>query len=184
MPAGPRIAGGSMSFEALKTLGELLKNPDLFTEPQRKSAEKLIKQHASLLIKQQTLENEKYMKAAKQRAEAAKQMESSMRHQQEICLHQKENEITGAVDSFLVGQFLQEPFGMLMLFCQDTLCGKIYSFPAHPKEGWPLVPKHLIPRRGVGGVGDISALLQQYQKLGMPLTEKEAKILTTEGNGA
>ena len=173
---GIRGAGKGMSFEALKTLSELLKT-DILTDSQRAKAEKLVKSSAAELVDQETLASKNYLKAAKQRAAAAREMENSMKRQQSICLHQKENEITGAVDSFLVGQFLQEPFGMLMLFCQDTLCGKIFSFPAHPKEGWELVPKHLIPRRGVGGVGDISALLQQYQKLGVPLTEKEAGIL-------
>ena len=101
--------------------------------------------------------------ASKQTALAALQIENARTERQKVCLHLKYNEAANRDETFLGGQFLQVPPNTLVLMCQDDRCQKTFSIPAHEEHGWELPPPELVPRRGIGGVGDMASLIMQAQ---------------------
>ena len=176
MPAFKSVLRGQ-NIDGLALLNELLQG-DLLNEKQKKEVKKVLADNTKTLVEQAVSEHERQLKASKQQALVSKQRETAMRSHQERCLHLKYNEVTKTTETFLVGQFLQVPFAMLMLFCQDIKCQKIFSVPANEAEGWPLPPRELIPRRGIGGVGDISEMIRQHGNLNIapPLKESEEAL--------
>ena len=116
----------------------------------------------------------KRKRLAKQTALAALQMEEARTARQKICLHLKYNEAANRDETFLMGQFLQVPPNTLVLICQDDRCHKTFSIPAYEPEGWELPPPELVPRRGIGGVGDMASLVMQAQAANRKLDQAAA----------
>ena len=151
-----------MTVEELSALSTLLRN-EVLSEKAQKSISSLLNTKADAVIAEETKRYKQEKEASKQTAIAALQMEGARTARQEICLHMKYNEAANRDESFLMGQFLQVPPNTLVLFCQDDRCQKTFSVPAHPEHGWELPPPELVPRRGIGGVGDMASLVMQAQ---------------------
>ena len=151
-----------MTVGELSALSTLLRN-EVLTDKAQKSIESLLNAKADEVIAKETERYKQEKEASKQTALAALQIENARTERQKICLHLKYNEAANRDETFLGGQFLQVPPNTLVLFCQDDRCQKTFSIPAHKEHGWELPPPELVPRRGIGGVGDMASLIQQAQ---------------------
>ena len=151
-----------MTVEELSALSTLLKN-EVLTDKAQDAISKLLDAKADAVIEAETKRYKHEKQSSKQTAIAALQMEKARTSRQEVCMHLKYNEAANRDETFLSGQFLQVPPNTLVLFCQDDRCQKVFSIPAHPEHGWELPPSELVPRRGLGGVGDMASLIMQAQ---------------------
>ena len=153
-----------MTVEELSALSTLLRN-EVLSDKAQASIEKLLNTKAEAVIAAETKRYKQEKDGHKQTALAALQIERARTERQEICMHIKFNEAANRDETFLMGQFLQVPANTLALICQDDRCHKTFSVPAHPEYGWELPPPELVPRRGIGGVGDMASLIMQAQEV-------------------
>ena len=153
-----------MTVGELSALSTLLRN-EVLSDKAQKAIGGLLEAKADEVITAETNRYKQEKAASKQTAIAALQMENARTERQKICLHLKYNEAANRDETFLSGQFLQVPPNTLVLMCQDDRCQKTYSIPAHPEHNWELPPPELVPRRGIGGVGDMASLIMQAQAM-------------------
>ena len=162
-----------MTVSELSALSTLLRN-EVLSEKAQTAISKLLSAKADEVIHEETKRYKQEKDVAKQTAMAALQMEEARTERQHICMHVKFNEAANRDESFLSGQFLQVPPNTLVLFCQDDRCQKTFSVPAHPEHGWELPDPALVPRRGIGGVGDMASLIMQAQATNRKLDQAAA----------
>ena len=169
------------STDRIMKLAALLSVPDISDEMKNR-IQALLNANLEREVKIEESDEGSRKEAAKQAAEATMQFEEALKRGQANCSHLKFNPATKQNESFLAGQFLQTPPGTLMLICQNDICNKTFSSPAHPELGWDEIPPHLMPPDAdLGGVIDMKSMrsiaLDQLKAERKKLDESTAEML-------
>lgn len=136
----------------------LIANDTTMSAAAKKRATELLKSSAENILSIAEREQKARDVELQQRIAVAKQQEKLQRETRKKCSHRKLNPLTGQVESFLRGQYMQD--GRLVLMCQNEVCQKTFSDPPSLEQDWDAIPPDLIPNEFIGGVIDQRQALQ------------------------